>query len=191
MSVESPPKSSFDLEYTAQLRRVAAARAGDGVDVVSKHILHRAAWALKIRDSDYADDASLESAVMGRGMERLIDWPTEQLKSAAPEEEEQLENVLNEELSRMGAAQSEAVRQALCRERLTGRALTTLFKTVSGAAMAQAFLGAAGFGAYMFITITLKAFNVLFGVVFPFAVYTSATIAPAALSCWLERSNAG
>lgn len=179
--LRSIPESSFNREYRKQLWRVAGAKAGDGIDLASKRILQRAARTHGIRAADYADDASLESAVMEKGVARLIDRLTNQLKSAAPEEEEQLEKALNEELSRMGTAERDAVREALGLERLTGRALTTLFRTVSGAAIVQALLGTAGFGAYMFITIMLKAFSVLFGVVFPFALYTSATTALAAL----------
>jgi hypothetical protein len=179
--LRSIPESSFDREYRAQLCRVAAAKAGDAEDVVSGRILHRAARALGIRVAVYADDASLESAVMEKGVARLIDRLTEHLKFATPEEEVKLERILNEELSRMGATESETLRQALGLEKLTGRALTALFRTVSGTVIVQALFSAAGFGAYLFVTIALKAFSALVGIVFPFVVYTSATTALAAL----------
>lgn len=175
------PESTLNRRYMTQLRRIASAKNTDNLDVIAERILHRAAKTLGVRVADYCDSASLESAVIEKATERLIDRIKEQFKNAAPDDEARIEQMFDDEISRMSVAQSKAVRDALGVDELTGKALTTLFKTVSGTVIAQSLVGGAGFGAYLFLTAMIKAFSLLLGVVFPFSVYTGASTILAAL----------
>ena len=60
-------------------------------------------------------------------------------------------------------------------EQLSGKAMLSLLRTLSGVAVAKLVFAGAGFGAFLFLTTVMKATAMLLGVTLSFGTYAAAT----------------
>jgi hypothetical protein len=142
---------------------------------VSQGILRRAARRVRINPKEYADEESLEQAIIQKAVQQIVDGLQKRLARMSAGELESVESALRAELSRLSQADAEAIKRALGLRELSSQSALTVLKTASSTALAQAVAGGFGFGFYLFLTTTIKAFSLLLGVTLPFGVYAAAT----------------
>ena len=142
---------------------------------VSQGILRRAARRVRINPKEYADEESLEQAIIQKAVQQIVDGLQKRLARMSAGELESVESALRTELSRLSQADAEAIKRALGLRELSSQSALTVLKTASSTVLAQAVAGGFGFGFYLFLTTAIKAFSLLLGVTLPFGVYTAAT----------------
>lgn len=199
-ALRSLPGPALDARFRSRMAQIAGARIsrGDvgtaarlrigsglgssssedfGADMteIAQGILRRAARRVRVNPKEYADEESLEQAILQKAVQQIVDGLQKRLSRMSAGELESVESALRTELSRLSEADAEAVRRALGLQELSSRSALTVLRTASSTAVAQAVAGGFGFGFYLFLTTTIKAFSLLLGVTLPFGVYTAAT----------------
>lgn len=142
---------------------------------IATAILRRAARSRNIDPHRFATDTDLESAVFRECVRRYVEEIKRRIETASEASYADVERGLRDELAKLSAAEAEAVRRSLGLDALSARAVLTLIKSSSSAAIAQTVVASFGFGSFLFLTTLIKAISLLFGVTFSFGVYTAAT----------------
>ncbi|MBO8161938.1 MAG: hypothetical protein H0Z24_09950 [Thermosipho sp. (in: Bacteria)] len=146
-----------------------------GPKAVARGIIHLAAKAVGINPAIYQNDTILEAEVNEACIKEQVDNLKETLAAMSKEDMERFKEILNQEIARLSSADREAIKKATGLETLSSDAMISYLKTLSGTAFLQLAGGALGFGLYMFLSTALSALSLLFGITFPFALYTTAS----------------
>jgi hypothetical protein len=168
-------QSEISRRLRQQIIQIAQIDNKDNETVIATAIIHRAAKALKIDVRLYTDILSLENKVFEECIREQIENIKKNLAIMSDVELNDFEDILNQELGKLSQAEKEAIRKATGLEELSSRAIIIFLKTTSTAALAQLFISGFGFGAFLFITTSLKALSLLLGMTFSFGIYTAAT----------------
>ncbi|HHW42037.1 MAG TPA: hypothetical protein GXX19_13020 [Syntrophomonadaceae bacterium] len=142
---------------------------------IAEAVINRVAALYKLDTRTYPNIVAKENAVFEACINDLIEQLQKKLNRMTMEEQDKFRKLLEDEIRSLSKANREAIKEATGLQELSSQALLNFFKTTSGVAFAQMLVGATGFGAFMFLTTTLKAISLLLGVSLPFGVYTVAT----------------
>lgn len=175
-----------DEQLIARLRECLCklAEAEDAADDqgIATGILQRAARSMKIDPSFYVDQALLERVVFDAAVQRQCKALEERLQKLSPAESAKMAAILEEELNRLTQSEREAICQFTGTQQLSGQAVLSILRTLSGVAMAKLVFTGAGMGAFLFLTTAMKATSLLLGVTLSFGTYATATSALAFLA---------
>lgn len=145
--------------------------------VLSTAIINKAKRALgkKFEESVFENSVQLEEEIYAICISELIDEIKKRLNVMSYDEEERVKKALEQEMARLSEIDQEAIKRATGLESLSSDAIMKFLKTTSGVAFAQLLIGSTGFGAFLFLTTSMKALSLLMGVTLPFASYMAAT----------------
>ncbi len=140
---------------------------------LARALLVRAAKSLNIDPDLCPDVALLERQVFESHVREQVEVLVKSLQD--PAMQEQFEEILRSELSKLSESDREAIARTVGVGRVTAETLSALFRTAGSTAIAQLAVRSAGFGAFLFLTTVMKAFSLLIGITIPFSIYVWAT----------------
>lgn len=145
--------------------------------VLEAAIVNRAMKALgkKFDNRMFENSVNPEEAVYAVCIEELMEAIQKRLNKMSYDEEDQVKKALEEEMAKLSEMDQEAIKRATGLESLSSEAILKFLKTTSGVAFAQLLIGGTGFGAFLFLTTSMKALSLLLGVTLPFVSYVAAT----------------
>ena len=168
-----------DEQLTSELRlclkKITGLKEVLDDQAIAYGVLERAARSMGIDPTCYVDAAQLELIVFDTAVQRQCEALEKKLRKLSPEEREKLATILEGELNRLSQSEREAIRLFTGAETLSGQAMLTFLRTLSGVAMAKLAFAGAGFGAFLFLTTAMKATSLLLGVTLSFGTYAAAS----------------
>ena len=167
------------IELRNSLQKMTGAKEALDDAGIASGVLERAARSMGIEPTCYMDPAQLELIVFDTAVQRQCKALEEKLRNLSPEEREKLATILEGEMNRLSQSELEAIRRFTGVETLSGQALLTFLRTLSGVAMIKLAFAGAGFGAFLFLTTAMKATSLLLGVTLSFGTYAAASSMPA------------
>ena len=173
--VRSLSSDELNQELNSKLNDVACLKGDFDETSTACAIIHEAAKSLNIDARIYPDAVSLEAVVFEGAIKEIVEALKKKMENFDATERAKFEDLLKDEIDRLSKADKDAVKEALGVDDLSSHSLYQFFKTASSAAIAQVIAGSFGFGAFLFLTTIIKAFSLLLGITFPFAIYSSAT----------------
>lgn len=166
-----------DITRRLRARMAQIANVEETVDgaALATAIIHRAARSLKIDVRLFPETVSLEDAVFQAFVREQIELLKKRLAQMSPAELADFEGILHDEIAKLSKADQEAIRKATGLDELSGKAVVGFLRSMSVTALTQLVVGSFGFGAFLFLTTTLKALSLLLGMTFSFGLYAAAT----------------
>ena len=162
-------------ELRGGLRKLSGQDGAAPDSSVARSILERAARSLGMDPTVYVDEEQLEVMVFEKSVQKQYEELKKRLRGLSPQQTEKLAEVLEQELGRLSQSEREAVKKFLGTEQLSGKAMVSLLRKLSGVAVAKLVFAGAGFGAFLFLTTVMKATAMLLGVTLSFGTYAAAT----------------
>ena len=162
-------------ELRGGLRKLSGQDGAAPDSSVARSILERAARSLGMDPTVYVDEEQLEVMVFEKSVQKQYEELKKRLQDLSPQQTEKLAEVLEQELGRFSQSEREAVKNFLGTEQLSGKAMLSLLRTLSGVAVAKLVFAGTGIGAFLFLTTVMKATAMLMGVTLSFGTYAAAT----------------
>ncbi len=159
-----------------ELAKLAGVAEGSTPELIGRKVVQQLALDYKL-DNWLYPGVFLEERVFEACLQEQLGLLKRKLKSLTRDEEAQVKQALHDTLAKLSTAEQEAIRQTMGLDQLSADSMMAVFKTASPVLGAQVLLSSTGFGAYLFLTTTMKALSLLLGTTFSFGTYTLATSA--------------